>query len=313
VGEYTGATADRSAVAAARPVEKWLKRLGLLPWAAPALLFMLCFAFYPLGYSLYISFFNYSLTDPTQAQKFTGLANYLKAFADPAFRIAALNSVLFVTLAVGIQTVLGLAIAVLLNRDRPGAPLVRTLLLAPLTLTPIVVALVWRALYNADYRVVSYYLKELGVHIGRGPIGEPSTALLALVIVDVWQWTPLVALMLLAGLRSQSADLFEAAQIDGASGWQQFWCVALPLLRPILIVALLIRTMDVFKLFDSVFVVTGGGPGYATEVMNHYIFKTGLTFFDMGYAAAMSNLLLVLIGLFTAAYFRAIGQLGVTQ
>lgn len=273
---------------------------------------MLCFAFYPLAYSLYISFFKYSLTDPAQTQTFLGLANYLKAFADPVFRVAARNSVLFVALAVGIQTVLGLAVAVLLNRDRPGIPMVRTLLLAPLTLTPIVVALVWRALYNADFGVISYYLKALGVHVGRGPIGEPSTALAALVIVDVWQWTPLVALMLLAGLRSQSADLFEAAQIDGASPWQQFWHVALPLLRPILTVALLIRTMDVFKLFDSVFIITGGGPGYATEVMNHYIFKTGLTFFDMGYAGAMSTLLLVLIGLFTAAYFRAVGHLGVT-
>ncbi len=290
-----------------------IRRLGLLPWAAPALLFMLFFALYPIAYSVHISFFRYNLTDPTQAKVFVGLANYLQAFSDHTFRVAALNSVLFVVLAVGIQTVLGLAIAVMLNRDRPGTALIRTMLLAPLTLTPIVVALVWRALYNADYGVVSYYLKQLGLNVGRGPVGEPSTALFALVVVDVWQWTPLVALMLLAGLRSQSADLFEAAQMDGASGWQQFWHVALPLLRPILIVALLIRTMDVFKLFDSVFAVTGGGPGYSTEVMNHYIFKTGLTFFDMGYAAAMSNLLLVLIGLFTAAYFRAIGQLGTAR
>ncbi len=294
-------------------VARWTRGLGLLPWAAPALLFMLCFALYPLAYSLYISFFDYNLTDPTRSWEFVGIANYAKALADHIFRVAALNSVLFVILAVSIQTVLGLGIAVLLNRDRPGTSVIRTLLLAPLTLTPIVVALIWRALYNADYGVVSYYLKQLGINVGRGPVGEPSTALVALVVVDVWQWTPLVALMLLAGLRSQSAELFEAAQIDGASGWQQFRYVALPLLRPILIVALLIRTMDVFKLFDSVFAVTGGGPGYATEVMNHYIFKTGLTFFDMGYAAAMSNLLLVLIGLFTAAYFRAIGQLGVTQ
>jgi multiple sugar transport system permease protein len=289
-----------------RSVVRWS---GPLLWVAPASLFVLCFAFYPLWYAIYISFFSYRLTDPLQVRTFVGLGNYLKAWGDPVFRVALGNTLLFVVLAVASQMVLGLAIAVLLNRDRAGSSLIRTLLLAPLTLTPLVVALVWKALYNTDFGVVSYYLKQVGIDVGRGPVAEPSWALISLVVVDIWQWTPLVALMLLASLRSQSAELYEAAEVDGASGWQRFLYIALPLLRPVIIVALLMRTMDVFKIFDSVFAVTGGGPGHATEVLNHYIFKTGLVFFDMGYAAAMSNLLLVLIGLFSAAYFRAIGQL----
>ena len=283
-------------------------RIGPLWWVAPALLFMLTFAIYPVGYSIYISLFDYHLVDPTRDQQFIGIQNYLQAFRDSVFLISIRNTLVFVALAIGVQMLLGLAIAVLLNRQVPGIGVIRSLLLIPLTLTPLVVALVWGALYNADFGPVSYYLKQVGVDVGRGPVGEPRTALAALVVIDVWQWTPLVALMLLAGLQSQNQELYEAARLDGANGWQQFRFVSLPLLKPIIIVALLIRTMDVFKLFDSVYAITGGGPGHATEVMNFYIFKTGLTFFDMGYAAAMSTLLLVLISFFTAIYIRIIGR-----
>lgn len=293
-----------------RTVRWWTRvgRVGSLIWVAPALLFMLAFAIYPVGYSLYISLFDYHLIDPTREQVFVGLANYVRAFGDQVFLVAIRNTLLFVVMAIGTQMLLGLGIAVLLNRDLRGIGVIRSLLLVPLTLTPLVVALVWGALYNADFGAVSYYLKLLGLDIGRGPVGEPRTALASLVVIDIWQWTPLVALMLLAGLQAQNQELFEAARLDGASGVQQFLHIALPLLRPILIVALLIRTMDVFKLFDSVYAITGGGPGSATEVMNFYIFKTGLTFFDMGYAASMSTLLLVLISFFTAIYIRVIGR-----
>ena len=291
-------------------VRWWRKgeRVGSLIWVAPALVFMLAFAVYPVGYSLYISLFDYHLIDPTRDQVFVGLANYVRAFSDQVFLVAIRNTLVFVALAISVQMLLGLGIAVLLNRDLRGIGLIRSLLLVPLTLTPLVVALVWGALYNADFGPVSYYLKLIGLEIGRGPVGEPRTALASLVIIDVWQWTPLVALMLLAGLQAQNLELFEAARLDGANGLQQFRYIALPLLRPILIVALLIRTMDVFKLFDSVYAITGGGPGFATEVMNFYIFKTGLTFFDMGYAASMSTILLVLISFFTAIYIRVIGR-----
>ncbi len=290
-----------------RPL-RFIRSLGALAWVAPALVFVLVFAFYPVLYSFFISFFKYRLTDPSHQRTFVGLGNYIQAFTDPTFVVAVRNTLVFVVGAVGVETLLGLGIAVLLNRELPGMALVRTLLLAPLTLTPLVVALVWGALYNADFGPLSFYLKQIGIPIGRGPVGEPSTALASLILVDVWQWTPLIALILFTGLRSQPTELHEAAAIDGASPWQRFRFVSVPLLQPTILVALVIRTMDAFKLFDSVFAITGGGPGRATEVVNYYIFKVGLTFFDMGYGAAMSTLLFLVIVGFSAAYFRVLNR-----
>jgi len=281
-------------------------RTGLAFWVAPALLLVGVFAIYPVAYSIYISFFKYKLTDPTKSQTFVGFGNYLSALADPSFVVAVRNSLAFVVGAVGVELLFGLALAVLLNRELPGMALVRSILIAPLTLTPLVVALVWGALYNADFGPVSYYLKQLGFQLGRGPVGEPSLALASLVVIDVWQWTPLMALLLFTGLRSQPPELHDAAQIDGASHWQRFLHVSLPLLKPTILVALVIRTMDALKLFDSVFAITGGGPGRATEVVNYYIFKVGLTYFDIGYAAAMSNLLLIIIVVLSALYLRVL-------
>lgn len=283
-----------------------LGRSSLALWIAPALILVGVFAVYPVAYSIYISFFKYKLTDPTQSQTFVGLGNYVTAMGDPSFVVAARNSLVFVVGAVGFELLFGLGLAVLLNRELPGMGIVRSLLIAPLTLTPLVVALVWGALYNADFGPVSYYLKILGFRLGAGPVGEPSLALASLVVIDVWQWTPLMALLLFSGLRSQPVELHDAAQIDGASGWQRFLHISLPLLKPTILVALVIRTIDALKLFDSVFAITGGGPGRSTEVVNYYIFKVGLTFFDIGYAAAMSNLLLVVIVIMSALYLRVL-------
>lgn len=282
------------------------KRSHLVYWVAPALLLVALFAIYPFAYSVFISFFKYKLTDPSKSQTFVGIGNYLTALADPAFLVAVRNSLVFVVGAVGFELLLGLALAVLLNRELPGMALVRSVMIAPLTLTPLVVALMWGALYNADFGPVSYYLKRLGFDLGAGPVGEPSLALASLVVIDIWQWTPLMALLLFTGLRSQPLELHDAAQIDGATPWQRFLFVSLPLLKPTILVALVIRTMDALKLFDSVFAITGGGPGRATEVVNFYIFKVGLTYFDIGYAAAMSNLLLIIIVILSAVYLRVL-------
>jgi len=310
----SSSTTDLACSGGSAPKRKRRFRLGrrssLAFWVSPALILIGVFAIYPVAYSVFISFFKYKLTDPTKSQTFVGFGNYLAAFADPSFIVAVRNSLVFVVGAVGFELLLGLALAVLLNRELPGMGIVRSLLIAPLTLTPLVVALVWGALYNADFGPVSYYLKQLGFQLGAGPIGEPSLALASLVVIDVWQWTPLMALLLFTGLRSQPLELHDAAQIDGASPWQRFLFVSLPLLKPTILVALVIRTMDALKLFDSVFAITGGGPGRSTEVVNYYIFKVGLKYFDIGYAAAMSNLLLIIIVIMSALYLRALRTSG---
>nr|WP_279611427.1 sugar ABC transporter permease [Thermostichus vulcanus] len=194
-----------------------------------------------------------------------------------------------------------------MDQRLPGMAWVRALLLTPMALAPVVAALVWRALYNPDFGLVSQLLRGLGIPLGRGLVGEAHTALWALIWVDIWQWTPLLAITLFAGLQSQPPELLQAAQLDGANGWQGFRYISLPLLRPVLTVALLLRAMELFKIFDSVFVITGGGPGRATEVLNYHIFKVGLTFFDVGYGAALSVLLMGIVSVFLALYGWVVG------
>ncbi len=284
-----------------------LKRWGLLSWALPALAFLLAFALYPMAYAFYISLFRYRLTDPSGSKVFVGLQNYLQALQDPQVLGSLMNTLLFVGVASAVEVILGLGIAWLLDQRLPGMGWVRALLLTPMALAPVVVALVWRALYNPDFGLVSQLLGGLGIPLGRGLVGEAHTALWALIWVDIWQWTPLLAITLFAGLQSQPPELVQAAQLDGANGWQRFRYISLPLLRPVLVVALLLRAMELFKIFDSVFVITGGGPGRATEVISYHIFKVGLTFFDVGYGAALSVLLLGVLVLFLALYGWVVG------
>lgn len=286
---------------------KLLKRWGLLSWTLPALAFLLAFALYPIGYTLVISLFRYRLTDPTGSKTFVGLHNYLQALQDPQVLGSLGNTLIFVGVASGLELLLGLGIAVLLDQRLPGMGWVRALILTPMALAPVVAAFVWRALYNPDFGLVSQLLTGLGIPLGRGLVGEAHTALWALIWVDVWQWTPLLAITLFAGLQSQPPELLQAAQLDGANAWQGFRYISLPLLRPVLAVALLLRAMELFKIFDSVFVITGGGPGRATEVISYHIFKVGLTFFDVGYGAALSVLLMGILLVFLALYGWVVG------
>jgi multiple sugar transport system permease protein len=275
--------------------------LMVLPIAA----YVLAFSLYPLLYSFGISFFRYRLTDPTQTRSFIGLDNYVRAIGDTETRTAVLNTIVFVVGAVSVEFLLGLGLALLLWRDSRVNQVVSALLLIPISLTPLVSGLIWRALLNADFGSVGWYLTQyLGLR--RGLTGQPDTAMLAIILVDAWQWAPLLMLILLAGLKSLSSDLFEAARVDGASDWQSFRYLVLPLLAPTIFLALVIRTMDAFKIFDVVFAMTQGGPGLSTTVLNFYAYRQGLVFFDMGYAAALSNVLLVIIGAFSLVYIRIV-------
>jgi len=267
----------------------------------PIAAYVVAFSLYPLLYSFAISFFRYRLTDPTQTRTFIGLDNYARALADDETRTAALNTVAFVAGAVSLEFLIGLGLALLLWRDSRVNQVASALLLIPVALTPLVSGLVWRALLNADFGSIGWYLTQyLGLR--RGLTGVPDTAMLAIILVDAWQWTPLMMLILLAGLKALSKDLFEAARVDGATDWQSFRYLVVPLLAPTIFLALVIRTMDAFKIFDVVFAMTQGGPGLATTVLNFYAYRQGLVFFDMGYAAALSNVLLVIIGAFSLVY-----------
>jgi multiple sugar transport system permease protein len=273
-------------------------------WAmlAPLLIFVALIALYPLFFSFYISFFKYRLTDPNQIKTFLGLANYLNAFQDKQVTKAISNTLIFVFGTVTIEIVVGLALALLLSAETKLMHLVRSFLLIPMAIPPLVVGLVWKSLYNADFGVLPYYLKQIGFDVGRGPLGEISTAMPAIILVDLWQWSPLLMVIFLAGLKSLPHEPYEAALVDGSTRWQSFWYITLPLLKPTLLIGLLLRTMQSFKVFDIIYATTSGGPGTTTTVLNFHIYTVGMTFFQMGYAAALANILLIIVAVLSILY-----------
>ena len=266
------------------------------------LIFVVAIAIYPLAFSFYISVFKYRLTDPNQTRTFLGLANYIQAFHDKQVIKSISNTLVFVFGTVVIEVLLGLGLALLLSGEGRHMRVIRSFLLIPMALPPLVVGLVWKSLYNVDFGVIPYYLKLLGFDMGRGPLGEISTAMPAIIVIDVWQWTPLLMIIFLAGIKSLPRQPYEAARVDGANRWQRFWHITLPLLKPTFLVALLLRTVQSFKVFDIIYATTSGGPGTATTVLNYHIFTVGMTFFDMGYAAALANILLVIIAALSILY-----------
>lgn len=269
---------------------------------APLLIFVLIVAIYPLAFSIFISFFKYRLTDPDQTKTLIGIANYQQAFKDPIVVGSLKTTMKFVIGTVVLELALGLGLALLFSAETRFMRFTRSFLLLPMALPPLVVALVFKALYNTEFGVIPYYLKQMNIDVGRGLLAELSTALPAVMLVDIWQWTPLIMFIFLAGIKSLPTEPYEAAIVDGASRWQSFIHITLPLLKPTLLVALLLRTMQSFKVFDIIYATTAGGPGTSTTVLNFQIYKVGLTFFNMGYAAALANILLFIVAILSVFY-----------
>ncbi|NOZ73729.1 MAG: sugar ABC transporter permease [Chloroflexi bacterium] len=269
---------------------------------APLLIFVIAIALYPLLFSVYISFFKYRLTDPDQVRTFLGLGNYIRALNDKQVIIAVTNTLVFVAGTVSLEILFGLGLAMLLDSEGRVMRIIRSYLLIPMALPALVVGLIWKSLYNVDFGVIPYYLKLLGFDMGRGPLGERALAMPAVILIDIWEWTPLLMVIFLAGLKSLPHEPYEAARVDGATRWQRFWHITLPMLKPTFLVALLLRTMQSFKVFDIIYATTGGGPGTATTVLNYHIYTVGMVFFKMGYAAALANILLIIVAILAILY-----------
>jgi multiple sugar transport system permease protein len=273
---------------------------------APLLVFVFAIAIYPLSFSFFISFFKFRLTDPNQVRTFLGLENYLDAFQDPQVIKSVSNTLVFVFGTVTLELIVGLGLALLLASETRLMQFIRSSFLMPMAIPPLVVGLIWKSLYNVDFGVIPYYLKLIGLDVGRGPLGEISTAMAAIILIDLWQWAPLLMFIFLAGLKSLPTEPYEAARVDGASRWQSFWAITLPMLKPTILIALLLRTTQSFKVFDIIFATTAGGPGSATTVLNYHIYTVGMTFFDMGYAAALANILLVIVAFLSVLYIMVL-------
>jgi multiple sugar transport system permease protein len=243
----------------------------------------------PLLFSLYLSFQGWAPDQALFAGRFAGLDNFQDLLTDPEFTGSLGITFLYTGSAVASELALGLTIALLLNIDLPFIGLFRTLLVVPMMITPVVAAFCWKLLLDPAHGVINYWI---GQHIVW--LGNPSTALLSVGVVNVWQNAPYVAVLLLAGLRSLPSEPMEAAAIDGAGPLQTFWHVTLPLLRPYLLVALLLRTIFEFRAFDNVYVMTSGGPANATMVLSMYTYLSSFVRFDLSLGAAASWMMLLM-------------------
>jgi multiple sugar transport system permease protein len=281
------------------------RQLFLACLGLPAVVYVALVALWPLAQGIWYSFFRYNLLKPGQF-RFVGLANYVDLFADDTTPRSVIVTLTFTVLAVSIEFLIGLGLAVLLWRDSRFNRIALALLLVPVTITPLAVGLVFRALLAPDFGLIGYYAAEIGLSGERGFFATAAGAMGAIVFIDVWQWTPLMALILLAGLKALPGEVLEAAETDGANVLQRFRIIVFPMILPSVFLALVLRTMDAFRIFDSVFVTTKGGPNDATNVLLFYAVKQGLEFYNVGFASAISNLMIVCMAVFAVVFILLI-------
>ncbi|HLC01906.1 MAG TPA: sugar ABC transporter permease [Anaerolineales bacterium] len=268
----------------------------------PAVLVMVMLVIFPTLYALAISLLRWHLTEATPPT-FAGLGNYLFLFTETRFWEALGRTLIFTSVSTLATLGLGMLLAVLLNRALPGKNLLRTLLIVPMVVTPVVVGLTWRFMYNPELGMINYFISTLGFS-KVAFLGQINTSLASVIVTDVWQYTPFALLILLAGLESLPHEPFEAAQIDGASAFRIFWQVTLPMLRGPLLVTVLFRVMFSFNTFDTIYVMTGGGPGRSSETLIMYAYRLGFEQWHMGESAAAALFMLVLVTFLTRIILR---------
>jgi multiple sugar transport system permease protein len=267
----------------------------------PLLLLLGAIVAYPLGYSLWLSLRDFDIMRRNDVS-FVGVEQYAQLLGNSDYLTAMRNTFVFVTVAVSLELVIGLALALALRRQRFIRNLTRSFLLTPMFVTPIAVGLMFRFLLDDQLGVIPQLLDKFGISI---PFFNADLALFSLALIDVWQWTPFMLLLLLAGLESLPEQPFEAARVDGASAWMTFTRVTLPLLRPVIVVAVLIRSLDALKVFEYVFAITQGGPGTATETIQYHVYRVGFQFYRLSEAAAMAwTLMVVVMALIVVLFWR---------
>jgi multiple sugar transport system permease protein len=281
-----------------------LERQIPLLFVSPCVLVLLAVSIFPFLYSLWLSFSTWELGMGQRSPTFAWLTNYAHLFSDARFWTSVENIAEVLVFGVGMQLLIGLGIALLLNRPFRGRSLVTTLFLLPMMICPVVVGCNWKMIYHYSYGPLNHILQMIGLERGLNWLGSTDLALPSIIVADSWEWMPFMMIVLLAGLQSIPEELYEAAKVDGASRWQLFWYITLPSLKTIIIIAVLIRMMDTFKLFDLVALLTQGGPANASETISYYNYLTGFKFFNMGYAASLAYIQLVVIIIIAIVFLR---------
>ena len=272
----------------------------------PALIVIFCILVYPLAYSFWMSFHAYNIiTEP----RFVGLRNYERIIADDRFWHSVRVSFSFALPTFLLELVMGFGLALLINRDIRGKGIIRSILLMPLMLTPVVVGLNWRVMFNYDFGIINWALGLLGVARVNW-VNDATLALPALVVLEMWRATPFEMMVFSAGLAALPDEPFEAAEIDGASSWQKLTYLTIPMLKPLFLVVSLFRSYELLRVFDIVYTLTGGGPGRATETLSFHVFNRLFEGWQVGYASALSYMLFLLSLVVVLLIVKALGLHG---
>jgi ABC-type sugar transport system permease subunit len=286
-------------------VKDWRSRERALLYVLPALLVLAVIFLYPLVDAFWISLQRWNLI--SGVKRWGGLENYAAIFRDPGFLQVVRVTFVYSTLSVAFEFLLGLGLALAvragLRRGLPGFPLIRVLALAPLLVAPLLWAFYFRSFYSPQFGLFNAILNGIGLPSVLW-VNDSAIAIYSLVLADVWQWTPFMFSILLAGLLALPADVVEAARVDGAPGWRILVSIELPMLRPVLLVAILIRTIDSLRYLDLVLVITQGGPGRSTEILNYLAYRTSFQEFQLGRGAALSFIVFALVMVVAGALLR---------
>ncbi|MBP2234190.1 multiple sugar transport system permease protein [Sinorhizobium kostiense] len=280
--------------------EHWAERRLRYLMLAPAVVILLALTIFPSLYMFYAAVHRIS-PNPELPWQFVGTANFARLFSDGQFHVALRNTAVFTIIAVSLEFALGLGLALLLDKYIRRLTFLKTVLMIPMMLPPIAVAITWKLIYEPQFGVLNEIMYRLGLPT-QAWAGDVDLAMLSIIVADVWQWTPFIFLLMLAGLASLPVEPYEAAELDGASSWRQFWDLTIPFLKPVIAIALLLRVMDALRLFDLVFILTGGGPADRTKVLSLYIYQVAYRFADPGYAAAIS-LFVLFVTLILSTWF----------
>lgn len=274
-------------------------------FVVPGIIWVLAFTIFPLLYSLRLSFVRSRLGQP---QSFVGLKNFARAFSDYRFWDSLQVTLFFVVVSVTLTVLIGLGLALLFNREMRGQRVFRSLFTMPLFTAPIALGYLGLTIFHEEVGAVNTVLRALGMTNLPRWFSDVWLARLAIVLVDVWQWTPFCFLVILAGLQSLSEEIYEAARLDTSSGWDMFRYITLPLITPILFTVTILRLVETFKVLDIPFSMTSGGPGSATQTYSFYIYLTGLRNFNQGYASALAYILLIVMAAISIFFFNRLRQ-----
>lgn len=275
-------------------MNRWLQKNMKFVFLAPSIIFIVAMIIAPLVYNFALSFTDWTMA-VNKAPNFIGLKNYIEVFQEPRFISSVGRTLIFSLIAIALESVLGIALAVLINRKFHGRRIVQALMLLPVVATPVALGMAWKLILEPSIGFANVVVTALGFEARKFLATTSFESMLVLILIDVWEWTPLIMLMVYAGLNTIPQDPYESALIDGANKWQTFTKITLPLASSSILVAILMRLIDVVKTFDIIYATTQGGPNFATENINIYAYLNMFSYYEFGKAAAISVLFFIVV------------------